>query len=55
MRDDPNYDLLRKHIMTQFGSEDFLTTAQAVGVATRSLGDMDPTLKKIVHDIRAGG
>ena len=54
MRDAPNLDLLRENIINRFGSRDFLSTARSIGSATYALGNTDPLLRKVVHDIRGG-
>jgi K+-sensing histidine kinase KdpD len=55
MKDAPNYELLRQQIVTLFGSEQFLTSMQAIGVATYALKTPSPVIRKVVHDIRGGG
>jgi hypothetical protein len=55
MRDAPNYDLLGQQIITQFGSDQFLTSVQAIGSATYAATPPSPLLRKVVHDIRSGG
>jgi K+-sensing histidine kinase KdpD len=54
MRDAPNYELLKAHIISQIGTEHFLSSAQAVGAATYALDNHRPELRKIIHDVRGG-
>lgn len=54
MSDAPNYDLLKTQMIAQCGSDHFIATAQSIGAATYALGKTDPTLRKVIHDIRGG-
>ncbi len=54
MVDSPNFKLLRQQIVSQFGSEQFLSSARSIGAATYALGNFTPALRKIIHDIRGG-
>ena len=55
MKDAPNYELLRQQIIATFGSEQFLTSMQAIGAATYGHKAASPLMRKVVHDIRGGG
>jgi hypothetical protein len=54
MRDAPNYELLKAHIISQIGTKRFLSSVQAIGAATYALGNHTPDLRKIIHDIQGG-
>ena len=54
MRDAPNYELIKAHVISQIGTEHFLSSVQAVGAATYALGQDTPELRKIFHDVRGG-
>ncbi len=54
MKDAPNYDLMKKQLLSQFASDSFLSSTQSIGVATRSMETMTPLLRKVTHDVRGG-
>ena len=53
MGETPNYQLLRTHL-NQFYTRDFIMAARAIGVATYTLNEPSPELRKACHDIRGG-
>ncbi len=53
MGESPNYQLLRTHLK-QFCTTEFLMGARAIGVATYTLDNPPPELRKACHDLRGG-
>ena len=53
MGDQPNYQLLRTHLK-QFCTTEFIAAARAIGVATYTLDNPPPELRKACHDLRGG-
>ncbi len=53
MGDSPNYQLLRTHLKL-FCTAEFLTGARAIGVATYTMDNPPPELRKACHDLRGG-
>ena len=49
----PNYPLLRTHLR-QFCTTEFIMAARAIGVATYTLDQPAPELRKACHDLRGG-
>ncbi len=55
MKDDPNYPLMRDTLIKEFGSDQFIASAQSIGSATYSIeAEHSPLLHKVTHDIRGG-
>ncbi len=53
MGESPNYPLLRTHLK-QFCTTEFIMAARAIGVASYSLDNPPPELRKACHDLRGG-
>ncbi len=53
MGESPNYQLLRAHLK-QFCTTKFLMAARAIGVATITLDNPPPELRKACHDLNGG-
>jgi hypothetical protein len=53
MEESPNYQLLRTQLK-QFCTTEFIMAARAIGVATYTLDDPPPELRKACHDLRGG-
>lgn len=54
MRDQPNYALLRQQL-ERLAQSEFISAAQAIGVATYAYRQPGAALRKAMHDIRGGG